>query len=334
MRKPHHNNGRFLNPWLKGTKASYWGLIKWKLLSRNRFKEERKRRYAPAVEAPDFTALEKNNSDYIVWLGHSTLLIKAGSKTIITDPVFWDVNLIIKRKAPFPLPPEDLPKIDICLISHGHYDHLNTRSIKFLKVKHDPVFVTGPGYEEFFKKFGPVKHVPLDWNEEYSTGGVKIRSLPCQHWSKRTLSDTNSMLWCSFLIESGGKKYYWIGDTGYYEGFRGIGERHGPIDVLIVPIGAYEPRWFMKGAHVNPEEALLVARDVRARLVIPTHWGTFDITDEPLWMPPEKLREVHDPSKDPPVKILNHGGSYIVGEDVEGFGVGGGGGVGLAGKGS
>ena len=323
MRKAHHNNGRYLNPWLKETRASYWGLIKWKLLSRNRFKEERKRPFSFKVETPDFTSLDRSGSDYIVWLGHSTVLIKAGSKTIITDPVFWDVNFLIRRKAPFPIDPERLPRIDICLISHGHYDHLNTRSVAFLKERHNPLFITGPGYEEYFRPLGPIRHVPLDWNEEYSIEGVRIRSLPCQHWTKRTLFDTNRMLWCSFLIESKGKKYYWIGDTGYYEGFRSIGSRHGPVDVLIVPIGAYEPRWFMKGAHVNPEEALLIARDVSARLVIPAHWGTFDITDEPLWMPPERLREVHDPSKDPLVKILNHGGSLVVGEDAQRFGCAG-----------
>ena len=305
-------NGRFFNPWLGHGAARYLGLVKWMFFSRNKWAGEKKKPVSFEVVKPDFTALDKTGKDYIVWLGHSTVIIKTNNRTIITDPVFWNVTRWVKRKTPLPIDPAKLPQIDYCLISHSHYDHLNTDSVKFLKERFDPVFICGPGYDGYFKPLGITRFIELNWWEEHEADGLKITSLPVQHWSKRTLFDTNKRLWASYLIESRGVKYYWIGDTGYCEGFKEIGKKFSPVDVLLVPIGAYEPRWFMKANHVNPEEALMIARDVRAKTVIPIHWGTFDLTDEPLWMPIEHLKEIHDPKKDPELKILPHGGNYIV----------------------
>lgn len=310
MKKAHHDeNGRFFNPWTQRGSHTYLKLIKWLVFSRNRFKEAKKERVSFNVIRPDFKRLDTSGDDYVTWLGHSTVLMRLAGKTLITDPVFWDINPFVRRKTPLPVPPAELPRIDYVLISHSHYDHLNTKSVRFLKKTFDPVFITGPGYENYFNSVGVSKRLVLDWNEDFRAGGLKIVALPVQHWSKRTLFDTNKMLWCSFLIERGGAKYFWIGDTGYYEGYREIGEKWGPVDLLIVPVGAYEPRWFMKSHHVNPEEALQIARDVRAGAVVPIHWGTFDLTDEPLWLPIKHLREIHDPSTDPPLFILDHGGS-------------------------
>jgi L-ascorbate metabolism protein UlaG (beta-lactamase superfamily) len=309
--KLHHlEDGSFFNPWCADCSKSFLDLLKWRL-SRNAFREERKKEVRLEVERPDFPGLFKRPGDYIVWLGHSTVLMRVGKMTIITDPVFWDVNFLIRRKTPLPVEPEKLPRIDYVLVSHNHYDHLNTRSIEFLKERFDPFFVTGPGYEDYFASIGTSKHIVLDWWQKHEADGIRIISLPAHHWSKRGFFDTNSMLWCSFLIEREGVKYYWVGDSGYYSGYREIGGKFGPVDVLLVPIGGYEPRWFMKTYHVNPEEAVEVARDVRAKTFIPIHWGTFDLTDEPLWFPIEHLKEIYKGGKGPALEILNQGGTFF-----------------------
>ncbi len=304
-------NGRFVNPWSRKKPKGLRALVKWLVFSKNVYRNDKRKPVKLTVERPDFERLESLKRDYIVWLGHSTVFIRAAGKTIITDPVFWDINFLIKRKTPFPIEPEKLPRIDYVLISHSHYDHLNTKSVKFLLRHSGPVFITGPGYERYLSRLGVTKHIVLDWWDGAVIDGLRITALPVQHWSKRTLLDTNKMLWSSYLIENGPNKYYWIGDTGYYEGYGEIGARFGPIDVLIAPIGAYEPRWFMSDHHVNPEEALRIAKDVLARKFIPTHWGTFDLTDEPLWLPIKRLKEIYEEGKNPELVVLNHGGSYV-----------------------
>lgn len=301
-------DGRFHNHWQQEHRHSFFGLIKWMFLSKNPYADEKKKPLNFKIEKPDFNKL---GDSYIVWLGHSTVLMKVGGKVIITDPIFWDLQLFSRRKTPLPINPDELPHIDYVLISHSHYDHLDTRSLKHLKDTRDPVFIAGPGYKDFFSSIGITKYTPLNWTEELKDGRLKFTSLPVQHWSKRTPFDTDRLLWCSFLIEDGAKKYYWAGDSGYYGGFREIGERLGPIDIVMMPAGAYEPRWFMKGNHMNPEEALMAARDLKAKLMIPIHWGTFDLTDEPLWLPIDHLKEIYDKKQGPELKILNHGGSFI-----------------------
>lgn len=311
-KKLHHGrDGRFLNPWCMNCRKSFFDLLKWKFFSRNIYSEEKKEGVAFNLIKPDFTTLNKTHGDYMVWLGHSTVLMRVGGKIIITDPVFWDINRFLKRKTPFPFEPEELPEVDYVLISHAHYDHLDYKSIMFLKERFDPFFISGPGYEYWFSSIGTSKHIVLDWWDDYEIEDIKITSLPVHHWSKRRIFDTDKTLWCSFLIERGGIKYYWIADSGYFEGYKEIGGKFGPIDILFVPIGAYEPRWFMETYHVNPEEAIKVAKDVRAKTFIPIHWGTFDLSDEPLWLPIEHLKEIYKEGSSPVLKILDHGGHLI-----------------------
>ena len=314
-KKVHHGkDGRFHNPWCEGCRRSFVDLMKWMVFSKNVYKEEKKKGVRFNVITTDFAKLNETSKDYAVWLGHSTVLIKVNGKVIITDPVLWNINFLLKRKTPFPIEPEKLPQINYVLISHGHYDHLDTKSIKFLKERFNPFFISGPGYEDYLNSIGISKHIVLDWWENYQIEGIKITSLPVQHWSKRTPFNDDKMLWCSFLIEHGDRKYYWVGDSGYYEGYKEIGEKFGPIDVLFVPVGAYEPRWFMKPYHVNPEEAVQVARDVRAKNFIPIHWGTFDLTDEPLWLPIKHLKEIYKDESNSKLRLLKHGGHFILNE--------------------
>lgn len=309
---PLDKDNRYYNPWDGPTRRTLGDLLRWKLFSANPYEREKETPVEFKVERPDFEALEETGLDYIVWLGHSTVLIKASGRRIITDPVFWDVNFLLKRKTPFPIDPHALPPIDYVLISHGHYDHLDTKSIEYLKKKSDPYFVTGPGYGAYFASLGIKKHIALDWTDRYQDKGLVITSLPAQHWSKRTFSDTNRMLWCSFLIEGSSMRYYWVGDGGYFKGFREIGEKYGTVDVFMAPIGSYEPRWFMKENHMSPEEALQAAKDVNARVFIPIHWGTFDLTDEPLGLPLERVKGAHTDGAGPELRIINHGGQMLI----------------------
>ncbi|MDH4227268.1 MAG: MBL fold metallo-hydrolase [Deltaproteobacteria bacterium] len=309
----HRGDGTFRNPWLTDSRKGFFDFLKWQF-SKNAFEEERKKPFNLSTVATDFDTLEKTGSDYAVWLGHSTVLIKAGGKRIITDPVFFDVTFFIKRKAPFPVELDKLPKIDYVLISHGHYDHLSTKSIEYLIRRDNPVFVTANGYKKYFEKRGTSKNTVIDWFESFSSSGVKITALPSQHWSKRTLTDNNRMQWACFLIEANGKKIFWIGDSGYYEGYKELGEKFGPVDVLFAPIGAYEPRWFMQPYHMNPEEAHEVTKELKAKILIPIHWGTFDLTDEPLFAPPERIKAAFQSNNPGPenLKLLTPGEPFII----------------------
>ncbi|MBI3815757.1 MAG: MBL fold metallo-hydrolase, partial [Nitrospinae bacterium] len=186
-KKVHHGkDGRFHNPWCEGCRRSFADLLKWMVFSKNVYREDKKKEVRFDVVLPEFAKLNEASKDYAVWLGHSTVLMKVNGKAIITDPVFWDINFLLKRKTPFPIAPDKLPQIDYVLISHGHYDHLDTASIKFLKERFNPFFVSGPGYEDYLNSVGISKHIVLDWFESYEIDGIKINSLPVQHWSKRT----------------------------------------------------------------------------------------------------------------------------------------------------
>ncbi|MBI5236225.1 MAG: MBL fold metallo-hydrolase [Deltaproteobacteria bacterium] len=309
-RKLHHQaDGTFFNPWCDECRRGMLDFLYWKLVSTNRHAEQKKRPIAFQVHRPGFAALEAGEKDYTVWLGHSTVLIRANGIRILTDPVFGDINFLLKRKTALPIgSPEDLPAIHYVVISHNHYDHLDIASIRLLKKLFDPRFVTGPGYAGFFKTITD-KHTTLDWWEAHEAEGVRITSLPAQHWSRRGVFDTNKMLWASYLVEGKGKRYFWAGDTGYFAAFREYGEKFGPFDAAFLPIGSYEPRWFMGVNHLNPEEALKTAVELRARIFIPIHWGTFDLTDEPLYLPIERLKEAaKDAPNKPRLKILDHGG--------------------------
>ncbi|MDH3973040.1 MAG: MBL fold metallo-hydrolase [Deltaproteobacteria bacterium] len=311
-KKLHHGkNGRFENPWCDDCRKSFLDFLKWQFSSNKYSAQKDKHTHVP-FEKPDIKALEATGKDWFVWLGHSTLLMRVGGKYLITDPIFEGATIFFDRMTPLSIDIDDLPKIDYILISHGHYDHLDTDTLQLLNKKFKPQVISGPGYEEYFSGIDIKNTILLDWWESYNDGELKITSLPAQHWSKRTLFDSYSMLWCSFIIEKEEKRYYWLGDGGYFRGFAEIGEKFGPFDIAFLPIGAYEPRWFMKSHHMNPDEALMAAWELKAKMMIPIHWGTFDLTDEPLDLPPELVEQKHYGfRKDFELKMLPVGGSYM-----------------------
>lgn len=263
----------------------------------------------------DGAALRANRSDATVtWVGHSTLLIQLDGVNILTDPQWSDraspVTFAGPRRITSPgVAMEDLPPIDLVLISHDHYDHLDVDTVQRLDRLHRPLFLVPLRLQDWFEGIGITNVEELDWWESRPLRGLRVTCLPAQHFSGRTLWDRNRRLWSSWAVAGQAKRLFFAGDTGYYSAFKEIGQRLGPFDLVAVPIGAYVPPEMMKMTHVTPEEALQLFTDVQGRNFLAMHWGTFDLTDEPIEEPPQRLRAEADRLKFDPsaVWVLKHG---------------------------
>ncbi|RDI40974.1 hypothetical protein AQULUS_13680 [Aquicella lusitana] len=240
--------------------------------------------------------LEEENT--ITWLGHSTFLIKLNGKTILTDPFLTSHASPIpgvgpKRFSPPGLPIADLPRIDMLVVSHDHYDHCDARTIAHLPNKSDIQVVVPLRLGKLFRKYGYKKKQihELDWYETWSHEDITIRALPAYHYSKRHLFTHNTSLWAAFSIHNHQKKLYFSGDTGYGTLFPELGDNFGPFDYALLSIGSYEPPDFMLAGHLSPEQAVQVGIDLRAKTLVAMHWGTLILSDEPPLEPP--LRFYH-----------------------------------------
>lgn len=232
----------------------------------------------------------------VTWIGHATLLVQMEHVTFLTDPT-WS-----NRPSPVPLigpgrfvepglSMEDLPPIDFVVISHNHYDHLDLPSLRALSQRsEDTVFYVPLGNGELLRNNQIENVVELDWGQTAVYKGATIHCLPSQHWSKRSLADDDKALWSSWAVTGLERRFYFAGDTGYFAGFEAIGASLGPFDLVAVPIGAYEPRAMMRESHMNPEEALRAAADLGAARAVAMHYGTFDLSDEPLSEPPLRFK--------------------------------------------
>ena len=235
------------------------------------------------------------NDDYIAWIGHATFLIKLGDTTIITDPVFSkNAGPLIfgpKRFTEPALTLKEIPKIDLFLLTHNHYDHQDMSTIRKFPFKDSKVLVPLK-LGKYFKKYKDVNE--MDWYEEIKINDhLKITFLPAVHWSKRSLTDTNKTLWGNFLIQYKDIKILFACDTGYGNIYKEIGKKFGPIDITMINIGAYDfrPMFDKSIYHTTPEEALNVAQDLKSKKVIGMHWGTFVLSLEPIMEPPIRFKE-------------------------------------------
>jgi N-acyl-phosphatidylethanolamine-hydrolysing phospholipase D len=299
--KPYHHNsdGTFRNPEGSPTKTAT-GKFSYKT-----FNEERKKikiefpsnHVVPREKVLD--DLEKNkNENYVTWIGHATFIIKLGDTTIITDPLFSKNSgpLIFgpKRYVEPAIRLNDIPPIDLFLLTHNHYDHQDMSTIRNFPYKKAKVLVPLK-LSKYFKGFSDVSE--LDWYQEIQVNkDIKVTLLPAVHWSKRSLTDTNKTLWGNFLIEYKDKKIIFACDTGIGDIYKELGKKYGPIDLTFINIGAYNfypmsSEKDMSIYHTNPEEALQVARDLKSKKVIGMHWGTVVLSLEPIMEPPVRFKD-------------------------------------------
>lgn len=250
-----------------------------------RWQQERKQKKkdlsynVPHVERPEYTQLHTNQSrPLLAWVGHSTFVMQINGITIVTDPV-WALRMGIAKRLTSPgIPIEEMPSVDVVLISHGHYDHLHFASIK--KLKGNPRFFVPVGLGRLFRRRGYPHVTEFAWWEEKEYQGVTFTFVPAQHWTRRTLFDMNTSHWGGWVVQAKGQPtVYFAGDSGYFRGFRDIGDRFS-IDYALLPIGAYEPEWFMGPQHTTPEEAVQAFLDCQAKTFIPMHYGTFLLADD------------------------------------------------------
>ena len=319
--KPHHTQSGFKN--VHGYEEnSFWDLLKWR--------RQRANKEIPGPESYNFP-LAKNNPDFLkqnrdqntaTWIGHATVLLQMEGYNILTDPHFSKRTSPVQwagpeRVAPLGLAFEDLPPIDIVVISHDHYDALDEQTI--MKLRRRPGgektrFYVPLGLKSWFAIREIDQVIELDWWDRQQDGNLDILAVPVQHWSKRSIFSRNKTLWAGWVIKSDRFRFIFVGDTGYTAHFKEIGNKLGPFDLAAIPIGAYEPRWFMRKHHVDPEEAVQIHRDIQSRKSMAIHWGTFILTDEPLDEPPRRLASALQQNKIPEQDflVLKHGETVIL----------------------
>lgn len=248
----------------------------------------------PARVPNDGAALRANGTQpTVTWVGHATLLIQLQGVNILTDPIWSDqagpLGFGPRRLIPPALRFEDLPPIHAVVISHDHYDHLDLRTVQRLARVHAPTFFVPLGARSWFADRGIAEVVELDWWQHHVHRGLTFVATPAQHGSGRGLADQNLRLWSSWAVLGRERRFFFAGDTGYDPNLAEIGRRLGPFDVAAIPIGGYSAFPARHPNHVNPEEAAQLFEDLRGRLMVPMHWGTFALNREPYREPPERL---------------------------------------------
>ncbi len=314
--KPHHKKDGFRNIYISDD-SRFFDFLKWRW---NRLGKD-----IPGPEDYDFP-LAKNDPAFLrsnnekvtlTWIGHATVLLQLKGKNILTDPHFSKRASPVQwagphRVVPPGIPLQELPPIHMVVISHDHYDSLDEQSIVKLHQREGgkkTLFLVPLGFKSWFEGLGIKRVIELDWWDRHEEADLKITAVPVQHWSKRGLSSRNKTLWAGWVIQANDFRFFFAGDTGYAPHFKEIGDKLGPFDLSAIPIGAYEPRWFMRHHHITPEEALQIHLDVRSKKSVAIHWGTFILTDEPLDEPPRRLTKAirENERSEEEFLILKHG---------------------------
>ena len=300
----HAPDGSFRNPWPDSVPHGFGDLLRWMRERRGQPRTPTPARGSFPTTAP-FVAHPRAAHDVATatWIGHSTVLLQVGGLNILSDPMWSERAFPVQWAGPRRVMPpamalEALPPLDIVLLSHSHYDHFDKATVRRLATLHPrTTWIVPLKLGAYLRGFGVRTIIELDWWQSVEVDGIVISATPARHFSARRFRDRNRTLWCGFALEVGGRRLYFAGDSAYHPEFAAIGERHGPFNLVMMPIGAYDPRWFMHIVHVNPEEAvqayadlLSAHRDAPPPLMLGIHWGTFRLTDEPMEEPPVRTR--------------------------------------------
>lgn len=297
--RPHHGARAYRNMY-PFSLPSAGQLLAWQLRHWWRPQPAHRPEMIPLTSGEAVALRENRSRSSVSWLGHASSFIQLAGCNILLDPVLSPrVSpfrfLGPRRQVPMPLDLPDLPRIDLLLVTHLHYDHLDFPTLQRLAVQPGgaPMAVVPLGVARALQRAGfpAQKIIQLDWWQRHHHGAVSVQLTPAHHWSNRgPWGDLNQALWGGFLLQGAGLKIWFPGDTGYQaQLFDEIGQRIGPVDFALLPIGAYEPRHIMRQQHVNPEEAVRIFRQVKARKAWAVHWGTFILTDEPIQQPMAEL---------------------------------------------
>lgn len=292
-------------------------ILRWGITDRLRGRRRKQPPGPPAPTAqPDFELLKRDTTDgYLTWLGHASFLGSVAGRRFLIDPVFSaHAGWFYKRFLPAPLSVDQLPQIDVVLATHNHYDHLDAGVYRTLRNAVPVVVPTGMA--RWMRRRGCQRVIELGWWDQTEIGGLRITLVPACHWSRRGIFDTNHVLWGGYVIEGDGLSVYHSGDTAWFEGFDEIRTRFPNLDAAMLPIGGYEPAWFMEHYHLNPEQAGQAFVACGARRLVPMHWGTFQLTDETLCEPIDRMRSwwhEHGPDHPRRLEVLDVGASLKFG---------------------
>lgn len=294
--KPHHTAEGFRNAaHLAPNGGKHFWRWQWERKTQGLPKPPAKGYPVVATIAPDLNHLHHNMGQAsATWINHSTILLQLGGLNILTDPIWSERASPVdflgpKRLAPPGIAFDDLPQIDAVVISHNHYDHLDAGTVDRLHARFGDAlrFYVPLGLKPWFAERDIHNVSELDWWDEARLGELRLVLTPVQHWSQRTLWNRNETLWGGWWLQAGGRRFFFAGDTGYSDDFKAIRARLGEPDLAAIPVGTYEPRWFMGRHHVAPDEALRIHQDLGARQSFGIHWGTFELSDESLDQPPQ-----------------------------------------------
>lgn len=291
----HFDGERFFNPWARRPEKGFLDILKWRI-------QGTRSEWPDHVENPQKPAIsERSETLKVTYIGHATMLVQIGQINLLIDPVFSDraspfSNMGPKRLRPPFVPLNKLPKIDFVYVSHNHYDHLDLASLSWLAQNHAPVIYTPLGNTRII---APVAKnctmLALDWHQTASLGDdLHLTTTQAQHWSRRGFNDVCRDLWAGFILKKDkGPSLYYAGDTGFHAGmFEDIKKRHGSPDIALLPIGAYEPRWFMKYSHMNPEDMMESYKILGSKRGMGFHFETFQLTDEAFDAPRKRTEEL------------------------------------------
>ncbi len=324
----HRLKGGFRNPWPSAEVHGFKDFLKWSLIERRRNPRRPDPDPASFVRTDPAFTIPRGDPEQLTltWVGHTSFLIQIAGLNVLTDPIWSQraspVQFVGPRRwVPPAIEFDRLPPIDIVMISHDHYDHLDTNTISRLVERYPAVVWHVPlGLAEFLKRSGARDIIELDWWDENSVAALKLTCVPAQHFSGRTLGRRNQTLWCGWTLRAPERSVFFAGDTALHPEFATIGQRCGPFELAILPIGAYEPRWFMGAVHMNPDDCIKAitqlagAQKGERLLMAAAHWGTFKLTDEPMDEPPALMRELWQAAGFDPTNlwIMRHGETRTV----------------------